>query len=247
MPTPIVMIHGLIGTLQLPDLSGYFAPGQVLTPDLLGYGAWREVPAVEVNIAAQVEHLGAILHRRFGTEPVDLLGHSVGGVVAALFAHGHPDRVRNLVSVEGNFSLRDAFWSASVAQMPLEQVEALLGGYRRDPAAWLAAAGVAGEPDRLQVAAHWLGQQPAATVQAMARSVVEETGPASYLDKLRELFARRPVHLIAGERSRAGWDVPAWAGQAAASQRLIADCGHLMMLENPEAFAAAVQRALRTG
>lgn len=247
MTTPIVLVHGLIGSLQFPALLDCFAPGQVLAPDLLGYGALREVAPAEVSIPAQVEHLRATLQRQFGSEPVHLLGHSVGGVVAALFAHRYADRVSSLVSVEGNFSLRDAFWSASVAQMSLEQVKALLEGFRGDPAAWLEGAGVKVAPPAMRVAEHWLAQQPAATLLAMAQSVVEQTGPAWYQTLLRELFARLPVHLIAGERSRAGWDVPGWAERAAASQGLVAGCGHLMMLENPAAFAAAVRRALSSG
>lgn len=247
MSSPIVLVHGLIGSLQLPELLDGFAPGQVLAPDLLGYGALREVPPAEVNIPAQVEHLQATLQRHFGSEPVHLLGHSVGGVVAALFAHKYAERVESLVSVEGNFTLADAFWSASVARMAVAQVEALLEGYRHDPAGWLAGAGVAVEPQRLRIAEGWLAQQPAATLQAMARSVVERTAPAHYLEQLREVFARHPVHLVAGERSRAGWDVPDWAVAAAASQQLIPGCGHLMMLENPAGFAAAVRRALQPG
>ncbi len=168
MFSPIVFVHGLIGSLQFPELLDRFAPGQVLAPDLLGYGALREVAAGEVSIPAQVEHLRATLQRKFGDQPVDLIGHSVGGVVAALFAHRHPERVSRLVSVEGNFSLKDAFWSASVARMAAEQVEALLDGFRRDPAAWLAGAGVAAEPHRLRIAEDWLAQQPASTLHAMA-------------------------------------------------------------------------------
>jgi pimeloyl-ACP methyl ester carboxylesterase len=247
MSSPIVFIHGLIGSLQLPDITGFFAPDQVLAPDLLGYGALREVSPAEVSIPAQVEHLRTTLQRHFGAEPVHLLGHSVGGVVAALFAHRHGEQVRSLVSVEGNFTLKDAFWSASVARMPVAQVEALLAGFRRDPAGWLAGAGVAAEPHLLRIADNWLAQQPASTLRAMAQSVLEQTGPAQYLEKLREVFAERPVHLIAGARSHAAWDVPDWARSAAASQSLVPNSGHLMMLENPGAFAATVQRALQSG
>lgn len=247
MPLPIVFIHGLIGSLQFPELLRCFAPGPVLAPDLLGYGALREVPPAEVNIPAQVEHLRATLERHFGDQPVHLLGHSVGGVVAALFAHKYAERVESLVSVEGNFSLKDAFWSASLARMTPAQVEELLEGFRGDPAGWLARAGVAAEPALLRIAECWLAQQPASTLRAMAQSVVEQTGPAQYLEKLREVFARHPVHLIAGARSAAGWDVPDWARRAAASQSLIPHSGHLMMLENPGAFADALQRALQSG
>jgi lipase len=42
---------------------------------------------------------------------VQLIGHSVGGVVAAGYAHRFPKRVASFVNVEGNFTLADAFWS----------------------------------------------------------------------------------------------------------------------------------------
>lgn len=145
--------------------------------------------------------------------------------MAALFACRYGARVRSLVSVEGNFSLKDAFWSARVAAMAPAEVAALLAGYRRDPAGWLAGAGVVPTPETLRLAECWLAQQPASTVQAMAQAVVAETAPAAYRDRLRELFVRLPVHLLAGEHSRGGWDVPQWARRAAASQALIREPG----------------------
>jgi hypothetical protein len=42
--------------------------------------------------------------------------------------------------VEGNFSLDDAFWSATLARMPAAEACAMLDGFRADPAAWLARA-----------------------------------------------------------------------------------------------------------
>lgn len=240
---PLVLLHGLIGTLQAPDLQPFFRQ-RLLAPDLLGYGAWRDWPPGDICLATQVEHLRACLEQQFGAEPVDLLGHSVGGVVAIVFAQRYPQRVARLVSVEGNFTLRDAFWSSSVARMPLVEVEAMLAGFRADPLAWLAAAGVGMGAGRLAVAQRWLDQQPASTVKAMAHSVVEVTARADYPDLLRQVFASHPVHLVAGVRSHAGWDVPAWARAAAASDSLVESSGHLLMLEQPQAFAHAVNAAL---
>lgn len=244
-PTPIVLVHGLIGTLQAPDPSPRFQPAQVLAPDLLGYGTLQDAPASLVDLPAQVAHLDQVLQQSFGDQPVHLLGHSVGGAIAALFAHAHPERVVDLVSVEGNFTLKDAFWSSAVARMSLAEAETMLDGFRADPAAWLARAGVAPEPHWVEAASHWLSQQPASTVHAMARSVVEETGSPAYLSKLREVFSRRRVHLLAGERSRPGWDVPDWALEQAASSGVVAGAGHMMMLERPDAFAAVVKKALQ--
>lgn len=245
VPTPIVFVHGLIGTLEVPDLSIHFRPAKTLAPDLLGYGGLKDVPAHEVNLPAQVAHLDQLIRQNFGDERVHLVGHSVGGAIAALFAHAHPNRVVDLVSVEGNFTLKDAFWSASVARISQEEAEAMLEGFRADPAAWLARAGVPAEPLFVEIATRYLSQQPASTVHAMARSVVEETGSPGYLPKLREVFSRHRVHLLAGERSRAGWDVQDWALRQASSIDVIPGTGHMMMLEQPQAFAAVVNKALQ--
>ncbi len=75
--------------------------------------------------------------------------------------------------------------------------------------------------------------------------MVALSAPDGYRDSLRRVFADHPVHLLAGARSRAGWHVPAWAERAAASQTLIEGSGHLMMLEQPQAYLAALRRALQ--
>jgi pimeloyl-ACP methyl ester carboxylesterase len=92
--------------------------------------------------------------------------------------------------------------------------------------------------------AHALDYQPATTVRAMARAVVEFTGDPGYERLLRDVFTRTPVHLVAGARSRAGWDVPDWALAAAASYTEIPDAGHMVMDEAPEAFGELLARLL---
>lgn len=243
-PVPIVLIHGLIGDLRLVADSGAFADAPVLAPNLLGYGDNRAVPATAITLPAQVEWLESAIAARFGERPVHLVGHSVGGAVAMLFAHRYPQRVAELVSIEGNFTLADAFWSASLAAMPPPEAERLLESMRAQPAAWIAQAVQDPPAWATALAADWLALQPASTLQAMARSVVEETGAPSYLDRVREVFARHPVHLIAGERSRSGWDVPEWAWRQAASTTIIAQAGHLPMVDDRQGFPRRLARLL---
>lgn len=238
-PTPVVFVHGFIGTFDVPAWNGPH-----LAPDLLGYGAHRATPFDAITLAAQVAHLRRIVDAHFGAAPVDAVGHSVGGAIAMLFAHAHAERVRRVVNVEGNFTLDDAFWSASVGRMTPAEADAMLDGLRADPPGWLRGAIDAPPPRLHDDARRWLAHQPASTLRAMGRSVVETTGAPGYLHTLAQVFDRHPVWLVAGERSRAGWHVPDWALARCAGIETIEGGGHLAPAERPDAFRAALERCL---
>ncbi|RQS09210.1 alpha/beta fold hydrolase [Burkholderia sp. Bp8998] len=236
---PVVFVHGFIGAFDVPAW-----PGPHLAPDLLGYGVHRDTPFDAITLAAQVEHLRQAVDTHYGAQPVDLVGHSVGGAIAMLFAHAHPARVRRIVNVEGNFTLDDAFWSASVGRMSPAQADAMLDGLRSDPSGWLRGAIDEPSPRQLDDARRWLAHQPASTLRAMGRSVVATTGEPGYLQLLAEVFERHPVWLVAGDRSRAGWHVPDWALARCAGFETIAGCGHLIPAERPAAFRETLARCL---
>ncbi|RQS55586.1 alpha/beta fold hydrolase [Burkholderia sp. Bp8986] len=236
---PVVFVHGFIGTFDVPAW-----PGPHLAPDLLGYGIHRDAPFDAITLAAQVEHLRQAIDTHYGAQPVDLVGHSIGGAIAMLFAHAHPARVRRIVNVEGNFTLDDAFWSASVGRMSPAQADAMLDGLRSDPSGWLRGAIDEPSPRQLDDARRWLAHQPASTLRATGRSVVATTGEPGYLQLLAEVFERHPVWLVAGDRSRAGWHVPDWALARCAGFETIAGCGHLIPAERPAAFREALARCL---
>ena len=239
--SPLVMIHGLLGSIN------YFAPADHLdgitvhTPDLQGYGTNRQAAAQAVTLEGQALHVADHL-RKHVDGPAWLLGHSVGGVVAMLVASQAPDLVRGLISVEGNFTLNDAFWCSKVAPMSLVDWQTEYQRMCSDETAWLLASGIASTPERALWARRILDNQPAATVQAMARAVVAATGRPDYLARVKDVVdAGTPVCLLAGENSRAGWDVPAWVTAAARRNIVLDGVGHMMMLESPQAFCRAVR------
>lgn len=227
---PIVLVHGLIGTLRETRFAGSIAI------DLRGYGQNADDPAEAVNLPAQAAHVIGQLEA-MGVDRYHLVGHSVGGAVAALVADAQPERVVSVVSIEGNFTLDDAFMASRIAAMELAEVEALLNGYRADVAGWLAAKGIATGETEIALARLWLANQPARTLLAQARSVmVTTTGPAWDALLGRVFSADRRFHLIAGARSRGGWPVPPWVVQNAQSFSLIDGAGHFPMIEDPPGF-----------
>jgi lipase len=240
----VVLIHGLVGRLADRRTLSRLEPGTILAPDLLGYGSAVEDDAHEITMDRQVECVRRLIDREAEDPRVHLVGHSVGGVIAAAYAHRCPDRVASFVNVEGNFTLADAFWSRQLAARPQSQVRELLERDRSDPARWLRNAGIEPTDDRVRAAADALAFQPPTTVHAMARAVVEYTADLQYGAMLRDVFDRVPVHLVAGARSRAGWDVPDWALEAAASYTEIPGVGHMVMLEAPVVFGTELHRLL---
>lgn len=233
---PLVLLHGLIGPLADTRTISLLRPATVVCPDLLGYGTEADADPARITIDAQIEYVRAITDRTSPDTQVHLVGHSVGGIIAMVFAHRFPHRVASVINVEGNFTLADAFWSAQVARMSPAEVSDLLEADRADPARWLRDGGVEPTDEHLRSAAEALAYQPATTVRAMAQAVVEFTGAPGYEPLLRDVFQHTPVHLVAGERSRPGWNVPAWALTAAATYTEIPQTGHMVMLEAPEAF-----------
>ena len=109
----LVMIHGLVGSLDYFDPRSRLANVVVETPDLLGYGSHRESEPTRLTLAAQAEHVAGVISR-LDAARVWLLGHSMGGAVAVLLADRWPDLIAGLINVEGNFTLKDAFCIISV-------------------------------------------------------------------------------------------------------------------------------------
>jgi pimeloyl-ACP methyl ester carboxylesterase len=239
--TRIIFIHGLIGPLNKTFLMDGAQSTQMLAPDMLGYGSLADVDPAMISLDTQVEYLHKEINAVSAThDRWYLVGHSVGGAIAALFAAAYPDRVEAVISVEGNFTLDDAFWSQKLAKMPLEEVQAKLLEDRSEPAKWLHGAGVKPTEATLLAAATCLSFQPASTLQQMAASVVDITGKPAYLNGIERWVDNIPLHLIAGERSAKGWHIPAWVQEKAASYREMKNCGHLMMLEDVHQFSSAI-------
>jgi lipase len=247
---PIIFIHGLFAILaqpQEPDTSSvaqFLAPNLISIPDLPGYGTNRHYPLEGISVDAAADFIYTHMHA-LGYERAHIVGHSIGGVVAVVVASRYPEAVASLVSVEGNFTLKDAFWTQRLAQMNESEADALFESYRADPRVLLTGAGVDATATQVEIVTQSLTAQPTSTLQAMARSVVQVTGDESYLQEIAAILDRSiPLHLVAGERSREGWDVPTWVLQRAASVTIQPEAGHMMMLEDQQRFLSIIRQII---
>lgn len=98
---PLLILHGYLEQGAAWDAVATRLPDRrVVAPDHRGHGLSEHVGAggfyhfwdYVADVDAVVRHLGA---------PVDLVGHSMGGTIAALYAATRPERVRKLVLIEG--------------------------------------------------------------------------------------------------------------------------------------------------
>ena len=91
----------------------------VIAPDWRGYGLTYK-SHVDNNywFPDYLADLDAILRHYSANAPVDLLGHSLGGNVACLYAGIRPERIRRLVNLEG-FGMRAAQAAEAPARLRL--------------------------------------------------------------------------------------------------------------------------------
>ena len=240
----LVLIHGIVGTLH------YYDPGALLTGpdvhsiDLLGYGSHRSADTEGLTLSTQANHVLSCI-AQLGVDRVWLLAHSMGGAVAMILADRHPELVSAIINVEGNFTMKDAFWSRKIVDKTPENWRVEYESYLNDVPATLRHWGVEPTPRRLDWIHDILTNQPAGTLYAMARAIVTETQESQYLPIVRRVVdGGVPLHLIAGERSAEDWGLPDFVREKARSYTQIPDTGHLMMLEKPEEFCRVIDAIL---
>lgn len=90
----------------------------VITPDLPGHGL-HPIPMAEVTLAAYVDSVNRILEAQ--SEPVVLVGHSMGGAVITQAAEHFPAKIKTLVYLAG-YLLRNGESMLEIAQADTESL-----------------------------------------------------------------------------------------------------------------------------
>ena len=97
---PVVLLHGAgeFAACWMRVVPELVAGCRVVAPDLPGHGA-SELADTPLDAATVVAWLGELIERTCPSPPA-LVGHLLGGAIAARFAIEHPDRLSRLVLVD---------------------------------------------------------------------------------------------------------------------------------------------------
>ena len=229
-----------------PDLALY-------APDWRGFGhSGAPTPCDAYWFADYLGDLDALLTHYHGTKTVDILGHSMGGNVAMLYAGVRPQRVRRLVNLDGlgladttpeRAPARYAKWldelQGTVEFAPYASVDGVVARLmKNNPRLPL---------DKAQyLAPHWAAQNAAGQWQIQGDPAHKRTNPMLY--RAAEVLAcwaaiSAPVLVMepADLSTRAWLKLTDIAARLATLQhlthRLVADAGHMLHHDQPQFLA----------
>ena len=120
---PLVLVHGWMDVaasyqFMVDALTDAFAAGRtIIAPDWRGFGLTRGT-ADNYWLPDYLADLDFLLDHYVKDQKIDLVGHSMGGNVAMVYAGVRPERIRRLVNLEG-FGLE----SSKPAQAPTRYVK----------------------------------------------------------------------------------------------------------------------------
>ncbi|WP_307671373.1 alpha/beta fold hydrolase [Streptomyces sp. V2I9] len=228
-----VYVHGLGATSPAyftevavhPLLAGR----RSLLIDLLGHGLSDRPTDVDYTLESHADALARALEYA-GVGGAEVIAHSMGGSVAIVLATRHPHLVSRLVLVDANLDpiapLRGANGSSGIAAYSEEDF--LDGGWEevRDQAgpSWWSTMRLTGREALHRTATHLVRD----TVPALREQLVDLRIPRAYL--LPEADGPLP-----------GTDALTRAGVSVVP---VPDCGHNIMLDNPQAFVRTTAAAL---
>ncbi|MBX3093977.1 MAG: alpha/beta hydrolase [Cryobacterium sp.] len=100
----VLVVHGVTASHQSWPLVAQNLPGvRVIAPDLRGRGRSNALPG-PYGMPQHADDLAAVLDA-FDLDRVVVVGHSMGGFASLVLAHRHPERVSELVLVDGGLPL----------------------------------------------------------------------------------------------------------------------------------------------
>jgi pimeloyl-ACP methyl ester carboxylesterase len=236
----------------------------VIAPDWRGFGLSQRAPADSYWFPDYLADLDAIVDHCAGDAAIDLLGHSMGGNVATVYAGVRPQRVQRLVNLEGlglpstrpeQAPGRFAQWMDEVKNRPAMRGYASL----EEVAARLQKNNARLSDERAAfLAQHWAAPDAAGLWQILGDPAHKQVSPILYrADEMMACWSRiaAPVLWIEARES----DIWRFFGQHALMREeidrrigvipqvrveTIDDAGHMLHHDQPERLAELIENFL---
>lgn len=239
----------------------------VIAPDWRGFGLSQRTQGNGYWYPDYLADLDAILTHHSPRDPVRLLGHSMGGNAAMLYAGVRPERIHKLINLEG-FGLPDAGPSAAPARYAswLQQLEqtprvsdfatlrdVMLRLQKTNPRL--------GDARAAFLAGHWSAKNAQDRWEILGDPLHKNVNPVLYRQEEAAACWQRitaPVLWVEGddtaiykmfgsrEQARIEWDLRRTGLVQAASVEsvVLTDAGHMLHHDQPAALAGHIERFL---
>lgn len=268
--TPLVMVHGWMDVAASYQfvVDAFSEDHYIIAPDWRGYGKTKVPKTDNYWVPDYLADLDFLLDHYAPDQPVNLVGHSMGGNVVMLYGGVRPQRIRRLVNLEG-FGMpatipaqapgRFATWMDELKKlhagdMELKAYDSADGVARRlmktnprlgaDKAAWLAR--------------HWAAENADGSWSILGDAAHKVTNAQLYrVEEVLAIYQRLSMPVLAVEASDNSLEMW-WKGKftlAEYHERLkvvpqveiarIEDAGHMMHHDQPEVLAALIERFIR--
>ncbi|MFZ4480356.1 MAG: alpha/beta fold hydrolase [Rhodoferax sp.] len=264
---PLVMLHGWMDVAAsyqfVVDALGH--EHYVIAPDWRGYGRTGSGGVDNFWFPDYMADLDLLLDHYAPGSQVHLVGHSMGGNVAMLYAGVRPERIRRLINLEGfgmpattpdKAPARYAVWMDELkklhrGELALTTYDSAAGVARRlmktnprlgaDKANWLAQ--------------HWAREDTPGQWRILGDPAHKVSNAQLYrVDEVLEIYRRLSMPVLCVESTHNSLDLW-WKGKytlAQFHQRLTAvpqveiaridDAGHMLHHDQPEVLAALIER-----
>lgn len=268
---PLVLVHGWMDVSASWQfmVDALRTPRWIVAPDWRGYGLTKvSDPAPDSYwFPDYLADLDLLLDHFWPGQAVDLVGHSMGGNVAMMYAGVRPERIRRLVNLEG-FGMPETRPSQAPARYALwiDEVKALHRGDMElqtyDSADGVARRLMKTNPRLSQDKADWLARQWAAP-DAQGRWVIRGDPAHKVVNAnlyqlpealaIYERISAPTLSVVASDDSLSQW----WKGRFTLDQyrerlrhvpqlqqALVQDAGHMMHHDQPEELARLIETFL---
>jgi pimeloyl-ACP methyl ester carboxylesterase len=234
----LVFLHGFGGIKEDYADTALFHEGldarEVLAWDAPCFGKSTFDNPESVDIDLLVELAEQLLNGP-GKSKFHLVGHSMGGLAALLFADRHPERILSLTSIEGNLAPQDCMFSRRILDFPGSDEEEFLGWFQNQ---------IAAAPSRgyASYAARLPSVVDRRAVAPMLLSIVRHSDDGRLLDRFAKL--KLPRLFIYGEENE---QLPYLGELRSNGVALleVARSGHFPMTSNPQALWCGLTRFLK--